>query len=123
MGDNGWVWWLLAALVVLLVIAAVVWIATRRKRSRAKASRLREQASAGSPTIDEHESSAKDLRDGAALARQQADDLRGEADRAERKAQDLETRADQAVLAVRDERDQQTETFQRADEIDPDTKH
>ncbi len=125
MGENAsGLWPVLAALavVVLIVIALAIYLNRRKAASRREATELREQAKAEAPRLKDVESSAKQLRNEAALARQEATRAQEEADRAEGRAQALERRSEEAVLAARDERDAQTDTYLRAREIDPDAK-
>lgn len=121
MGDNEWVWWVLAA-VVLLVIAYVVWSVRRRAAGRSEAVRLRERAAAGEPTIGEREGSARQYRTAAEQARAEADQLQAQADRARERAEDLEARAHGAMTAAREARDEQTEDLLKADDVDPDAR-
>lgn len=110
---DPWMWWLIAA-VVLIVIAGVLF-AQRAKvkreadeRARIDAGRLREAASAGETTAADREARARG-------AQQEAEAARLEADR-------LEEQARAATGEARTHRDAVTETYQQADEIDPDAK-
>lgn len=117
MSSNVWLWVVLAVVVLIAVVALVV--VMRRSAGRKEAVRLRERAQSDDPRINDQESSAKELRDAAALARRDATAAQEEADRAEGRAQALERRSEEAVLAAREERDRQTDTYLSAEKKDP----
>ncbi|CAN5519281.1 hypothetical protein BH23ACT6_BH23ACT6_04790 [soil metagenome] len=119
MGDQAWIWWLIAAAVV--AVALWVFVVIRRRKARARAAELREQAKAENPQIGEQEAIAKDVHGAAVMARREADELQDEADRAEGRARALEERAAEAVESARAQRDEQMDAYLDADRIDPDS--
>ncbi|MGB3187363.1 MAG: LPXTG cell wall anchor domain-containing protein [Ornithinimicrobium sp.] len=120
MGDQPWIWWVIAAAVLLIALLIFLWVNRRKKRARAV--ELRKQAKADDPRITEQEAIAKDVHGAAIMARREADELQEEADRAEGRAQALEERAAQAVSEARAQRDDQMDTYLDADRVDPDSK-
>lgn len=120
MGDQAWIWWLIAAAVI--AIGLWIFLAMRRRKARAHAAELRERAKSVDPRISEQEGAAKDVHGAAVMARREADELQEEADRAHGRALALEERAAQAVEEARAQRDEQMDTYLDADRVDPDSK-
>lgn len=121
--DN-WLMWLLLAVLVLAVLLAV-WFFLRnqeRNRARATAEELRERAAGGESYAEERESIARRAQSEAEEARLEADAARKRAARAEQEAAELDQQARGATEEAREHRDRVTDTYLKADEIDPDAE-
>ncbi|MGB5952308.1 MAG: hypothetical protein WBG57_07300 [Ornithinimicrobium sp.] len=120
MGDQAWIWWLIAA--VIIALALWIFLTLRRRKARERAAELRKKAKADEPEITQQEAQAKDVQGAAIMARREADELQDEADRAHGRALALEERAGMAVEEARARRDEQMDSYLDADRVDPDAK-